>query len=649
MAGADYLCKVAAQDSEQHEREHKAAHHEIPETAPMSADRPAGLFGRLFRKIRPGPSSRAAAGNQAVVRRLAAIVAIDMVGYSKLMGVDETGTLAALRGLRQQLIDPVISTHRGRIVKTTGDGLLLEFASVVDAVQCAIEIQSAMRARQPATEAEDRRITLRIGVNLGEIIFEGGDIYGDGVNIAARLEQLAQPGGVCISHPVYKECRGRIDGAFADGGDRELKNITRPVHVWHWQSAPEAGPAMTAQAQAQQDKISIAVLPFVNISSDPEQEYFADGMTEDIITGLSCDSRLFVIARNSTFAYKGQSPDIRAVGKELGVRYVLEGSIRPMGDRLRINVQLIETGAGGHVWADKIDRPIAEIFTIMDEVVDGLVTTLCANLGVVESKRAGRQRPESLQAWALCVQAEVLFLSQAGANTHLEVEKLARRAAGIEPDYAISWALLGLAVSRRLFGWQNENAANDTEETLALISKALSLAPNDPVVLGYCGAAAYVAGQASQATDYLERSLARNPNNSFSQVYYGAALNFDGRPAEGLSQLELFLRRSPKDPNIALAHYFSAFCYLRLGDYPAGEISARNCIRLQPNFTGGYFVLTAALVYQGHDSEAIIAMRKIKQLRPEILARRPENDVHGIFSPTIAGKAFELMRQAWEE
>ncbi len=306
------------------------------------------------------------------------------------------------------------------------------------------------------------------------------------------------------------------------------------------------------------DKPSIAVLPFVNMSDDKSQEYFADGMTEDIITGLSCDSRLFVIARNSTFAYKGQSPDIRAVGKELGVRYVLEGSIRPVGDRLRITVQLIETASGTHVWADKIDRPVAELFAIMDEVVDGLVTALCSNLGMAEGKRAARQRPEDLQAWALCVQAEVLYFSQLGPTYLAEAEKLARRATEIEPGYAVSWALLGALYGERASAGLSVNLAKDAEEAMAFVNTALSLAPGDPVVLGYCGSAAITAGHAAQAIDYLARSLAINPNSSFARLYYGFALWADARPAEeGIAQLELFIRRSPKDPYVGLAYLFS--------------------------------------------------------------------------------------------
>ncbi|MFP6748482.1 MAG: adenylate/guanylate cyclase domain-containing protein, partial [Alphaproteobacteria bacterium] len=286
-------------------------------------------------------------------RRLAAIVSADVVGYSKLMGVDEAATLASLRAHRAELIDALIAGHGGRIVKTMGDGLLLEFPSVVEATQCVIDLQRGMRERN-ASVAEDRRITFRIGVNLGDIIVEGEDILGDGVNIAARLQEIAEPGGVAISARVHEDVRDRLDTAFTDGGEQTLKNIARPQQVWRWSPA-DAAPRDVMEP-ATPDKPSIAVLSFDNMSSDPDHEYFADGMAEDIITALSKISRMRVIARNSTFAYKGHALDVRKVASELGVRYVLEGSIRSGGKRLRITAQLIDATDGSHVWAERYDR-----------------------------------------------------------------------------------------------------------------------------------------------------------------------------------------------------------------------------------------------------------------------------------------------------
>ena len=370
------------------------------------------------------------------------------------------------------------------------------------------------------------------------------------------------------------------------------------------------------------DKPSIAVLPFVNMSEDRSQEYFADGMTEDIITGLSYDSRLFVIARNSTAAYRGQTPDIRTVGKELGVRYVLEGSIRPQNDMLRITVQLVETTSGTHVWADRIDRPITEIFAISDAVVDGLVMALCSNLGVAEAKRAARQRPEDLQAWALCVQAENIAASLFTSDTVLAGEKLARRATQIDPAYAPGWALLAYFITQRVTTWQSADAAKDMDEARSLAARALRLAPNDALVLGYCGAAYAWTGQTAQAVDCLDRSLALNPNNAFFRLRYGFALWANGEPGAGLAQYEDFFRLSHRDPNAGIAHAWAASCYLTLEDYPRAEEAARKAIKLFPAFQLGSVNLALSLMARGRAAEAMQAMRDRREAAPGITLDR---------------------------
>ncbi len=373
-------------------------------------------------------------------------------------------------------------------------------------------------------------------------------------------------------------------GVAVVAGDILIRN--RRISGAHPALAPAgaAAPALSETPDPLSRKPSIAVLPFINMSDDKSKEYFADGMTEDVINALSCDSRLFVIARNSTFAYKGQTPDIRAVGKELGVRYVLEGSIRPINDRLRINVQLIETDSGTHVWADKIDRPASDIFAVMDEVVDGLVTALGSNLGVAESQRAKRARPEDQQAWALCVQAEVLYITQADLVSSREAERLARRATEIEPTYAVGWALLACMLGRRIVLGQSRNLSGDSAEIMALVSKARHLGPNDPVVLGYSGYAAIWAGRASDAVPDLQRSLAINPNNSFSLFAYGAALWMDARHEEGLAQLQLFISHSPKDPYIGFGYFFLACCYLSLNNPQQAERAVRSTVKHASSF-----------------------------------------------------------------
>ena len=398
------------------------------------------------------------------------------------------------------------------------------------------------------------------------------------------------------------------------------------------------------------DKPSIAVLPFVNMSDDKSQEYFADGMTEDIITGLSCNSRLFVIARNSTFAYKGQTPDIRAVGKELGVRYVLEGSVRSVGDRLRITAQLIETETGSHVWADKMDRPVEEIFDLMDEVVDGLVTTLCANLGVVESNRVQRQRPEDLEAWALCMQAEVLFFTQPDAESNLEAQALAQRASEIEPGYAVSWALLAWLVSSRIVWGRSDDLAKDADEALSLVNKAIRLAPHDPTVLSYCGMATSWIGEATQGIGYLERSLAINPNNSNAQMAYGFAFWMDARPEEALKQIKFALSRSPKDPSIGFAIFFISWSHLALGNFPEAERTARESIKHFTGFAWAHLALAMSLSAMKREVEAQESMQTVHELEPTWTLQHVEDIMRlQLRKLGAAENMIAMMRRAWKD
>ena len=334
-------------------------------------------------------------------RRLAAVLAADVAGYSRLMGQDEEGTLAALKTIRTSIVDPQIAEHRGRIVKTTGDGALVEFASAVDAVRCALEIQRTMSERN-ANIPEDRRIEFRIGINLGDIVIEEGDIFGDGVNIAARLESIAEPGSVCVSEDIYRQVRGKLDAAFDDRGEQQLKNIVQPVRAYRMR--PVSTPAGTSSSAPSSslplpDKPSIAVLAFQNMSGDAEQEYFAEGIAEDIITALSKSRWLFVIARNSSFTYKGRSVDIKQIGRELGVRYILEGSVRKSSNRTRITAQLIEATTGAHMWAERYDRDLADIFAVQDEITGSVVNAIEPAMAQAEQQRVSRKLPDSLDAW----------------------------------------------------------------------------------------------------------------------------------------------------------------------------------------------------------------------------------------------------------
>jgi len=373
-------------------------------------------------------------------------------------------------------------------------------------------------------------------------------------------------------------------------------------------------------------------------------------MTEDIITGLSFDNRLFVIARNSTAAYKGQTPDVRAVGKELGVRYVLEGSIRPQNDMLRITVQLVETTSGAHVWADRIDRPVKEIFAISDAVVDGLVIALCSNLGAAEANRAARARPEDLQAWALCVQAENIHTSQLTPDTMLAAEKLVRRATEIEPAYGPGWAQLASTISQRTIFGLSADVAKDMDEAQSLAGKALRLAPNDPLVLGYCGLVYVSTGQTAQGIDCLERSLALNPNNGLVRLNYGWALWANGAPGAGLAQIEDFFRLSPRDPSAGIGHVWSSFCYLALEDYPGAEEAARKAIKLLPVFVGGYMSLGMSLTAQGRAAEAAQAMRKLREISPGFTPQRfATNTRLFVRNPQQRDKRLALFDQFWRD
>src|SRR5262245_16530614 len=372
-------------------------------------------------------------------RRLAAILAADIAGYSRLIGADEGGTLQRLRAIRDELIDPTIATHHGRLVKTTGDGLLIEFGSVIDGLRCATEIQAGMAERN-AMVPPDERVEFRMGLNVGDVVVEDGDLFGDGVNVAARLEALAEPGGICVSARVQEDAAGRLDLAFEDLGEQQLKNIARPVRVYR--VVTEARPAMpqVSSDPPLPDKPSIAVLPFANMSGDPEQEYFADGMVEEIITALSRIRWLFVIARNSSFTYKGQTVDVKRVGRELGVRYVLEGSVRKAGSRVRITAQLIDALTGTHLWADRFDGLLEDVFELQDKVASSVAGIIEPTLQAAETARAAKRPTQDLTAYDLYLRAYAMVWSS--ARQIPEALRLMEQAIARDPHYgpALAWA-----------------------------------------------------------------------------------------------------------------------------------------------------------------------------------------------------------------
>jgi adenylate cyclase len=383
-------------------------------------------------------------------RRLTAIVSADVAGYSRLMGRDESGTLAALKAVRQEVVDPAIAMHGGRIVKTTGDGLLLEFPSVVNAVRCAVEVQTAMASKR-VDVPDDRRIAFRIGINLGDIIVEGDDIFGDGVNVAARLQEIATAGGICISSRVYEDVRDRLDTAFDDGGVQTLKNIARPVQVWRWQPGKTAWPEPTPPSTPLPlpDKPSIAVLPFQNMSGDPEQDYFVDGLVEDIITALSRISWFFVIARNSSFTYKGRAVDVRQVGRELGVRYVVEGSVRKAGNKLRISGQLVDTASGNHIWADRFDGTLEDVFDLQDKITSNVAGAIEPRVQQAEIRRAQAKLTDSLSAYDLLLRA-LACVQEAKGESINEALRLTEQAIVADRQFSSAYGVKAICHVQRM-------------------------------------------------------------------------------------------------------------------------------------------------------------------------------------------------------
>jgi adenylate cyclase len=407
-------------------------------------------------------------------RRLAAIFAADVAGYSRLIEADEEGTLGRLKALRAEVIDPKIAGNRGRIVKTTGDGLLIEFASVVDAVRCAAEVQAAMADRNAAFPPECR-ISFRIGINMGDIVVEDGDIFGDGVNVAARLESLAEPGGICVSARVREEAAGRLDLAFEDIGEQSLKNIARPVHVFRVATGQKAVPE---SALALPNKPSIAVLPFANMSGDPEQEYFADGMVEEIITALSRIRWLFVIARNSSFTYKGQAVHVKQVGRELGVRYVLEGSVRKSGQRVRITAQLIDAQSGTHLWADRFDGSLEDIFDLQDKIAISVAGVIEPALQAAETARSAGRPTNDLTAYDLYLRAYAMLRSS--ARQIPEALRLMEQAITRDPGYGPALAWAAICCLRLLADGRSEDAEADRLKGTDFARRALEVAGDDP-------------------------------------------------------------------------------------------------------------------------------------------------------------------------
>lgn len=583
-----------------------------------------------------------------VDRRLAAILAADIAGYSRLMGTDEEGTLRRLKSHRKDLIDPKITEHRGRIVKTTGDGMLVEFVSVVDAVRCAVEVQRGMAERN-ALEQNENRIEFRVGINVGDIISDADDIFGDGVNVAARLEGLADPGGIMVSRVVHDQVRDKLSFGFEDLGEQMVKNISHPVGVHRVQIADVVGSTPTANAPAAgrgelagSERPSIAVLPFSNMSGDPEQEYFADGVTEEIITGLSKLRWFFVIARNSSFLYKGKAVDVKRAARDLGVRYVLEGSVRKGGNRVRITAQLIDASTGNHIWADHYDGDLTDVFALQDEITKKVVAVIEPKLLEAEGLRSQNRSPDDLGAWEMVVQANSLFWRLTKAEREAAIATL-KRAVARYPDYSPAHSMLAfMLLVSGYAGWTLSD--EDRIQAATFAARAAELDSSDPWTHLALGFVAFMHRRTEVAAEEFRRALELNPNFAAAHGYLGWTLAFDGESDGALIHLEEALRMSPHDPQNAIFNTGLAIVHYFAGRYAKAVEYCNKAQQLRSAFTAGYRIHVASLAQNGQIDEAREALARLKVMHPDLSIAWIER--HVPYTPASMAKFVEGMRRA---
>ena len=564
--------------------------------------------------------------SHAVERRLAAILAADVVGYSRLMEVDEAGTLARLKTIRLELIDPAIAKCRGRIIKTAGDGMLVEFQSVTEALSCAIDFQERMARRNRDMPAA-RALLYRIGLNLGDVIVEEGDIFGDGVNVAARLETIAEPGGICISAAVRDQVGDRLKVAFADLGDQQVKNITRPIRAYkvllegQGSSQGHAAPDPSVAPTAGVKKPSIAVLPFDNMSGDPEQEFFVDGLTEDIITELSRFRDLLVISRNSAFTYKGKAINVQKAAKELGVQYVVEGSVRKAGDRVRVTVQLIDGETETHIWAERYDRKLEDIFAIQDEVTSSIVAILPGRVEAAAHDRVQRKPPENLAAYE-CVLAGKTLHHRAARPDNEEAQRMLERAIALDPGYAHAHAWKACVLGQSFTNGWCADAQATRGTVISEVTLALSLDENDSDVHRILAAVNLsLHRDHDKALYHQERALALNPNDDLIVVQQGEVLTWIGQADEGIDWIQKAMRLNPFHPERFWSHLgrayfvarrydeaiksyqhisrmdqshwsFIAASHAQLGDAAASKAASEEVLNRAPDFSVGRFIAT---------------------------------------------------------
>jgi TolB-like protein/class 3 adenylate cyclase/tetratricopeptide (TPR) repeat protein len=552
-------------------------------------------------------------------RKLAAILAADVVGYSRLAEVDEDRTLARLRALRSDFLDPTVAVHHGRIVKRTGDGTLIEFRSVVDAVRCAIEVQAGMVERN-AGVAKDRRIEFRVGIHLGDVVEEtDGDLMGDGINIAARLEGICETGGICISEDAYRQVRDKVREQFVDLGEKVLKNIGRPMRAYQIASGPDAARTTTSSDAvpvrlALPDKPSIAVLPFQNLSGGQEQEYFADGVVEEIITGLSRIKWLFVISRNSSFIFKGKPIDVKKVGRELGVRYVLEGSVRRSGDHVRLTGQLIETETATHVWADRYDGTLGDIFALQDAMTMSVIGAVEPTLRRVEVERARRKRPDNLDAYDLFLRA-LPFAGTAMPEHADKALELLQEAIRLEPDYAAAHGFIAWCHEQRYL--RGGLHAETREAARRHAHAAIAAGSDDAMALAMGGfVIAVMERDYATALDALDRALALSPSSAIAFGFSSIVRGWMGDRTTAIEHAEIGIRLSPYDPLIFLPYVGLAYAHFFAGNPTEAAHAARKASHANPQFSVPRYLLAASLVQLGRIGEAKANAVRVLELQP---------------------------------
>lgn len=582
-----------------------------------------------------------------MVRRLAAILAADVVGYGRLMGMDEAGTLERLKSLRTELVQPKIIARGGRIVKLMGDGLLAEFPSVVEAVHCAVEIQKGMKERA-LDLPEDQQIRLRIGVNLGDIIIEGSDIYGDGVNIAARLESLAEPGGICLSQQAYDHVETKLDARYEDIGEQQVKNIARPIRVYRINSGKSKEATTTSEPKAISlpDKPSIAVLPFTNMSGDPDQDYFADGMVEEIITALTRIRWLFVIARDSSFTYKGRAVDVKQVGRELGVRYVLEGSVRKAGNRVRITGQLVDTATGAHLWADRFDGTLKDVFELQDEVTASVVGAIAPRLEHAEIERAKRKPTENLDAYDYFLRG-MAAVHQWEREANKEALSHFYKAIELDPNFAAAYGMAARCYSQRKAGGWVVDRTREAAEAERLAWRAVELGKDDALALATAGIAlAYVVGDFDNGAAFIDQALSLNPNLAWAWLFSGFVKIWIGEPEAAIERVTRAMRLSPQDFQLFNMQVANALAHFIAGRYTEALSWAERAIRGHPNYSLAAGTFAASAVLAGRLVEAEKAMTRLRQLEPQLRIsdlmevfplRRPEDRLKWIEGLRKAG------------